>query len=423
MKRYFILLALVLFAINTYSTPVTIYPGLTLEESNGTYYIHFVMPEYDKVVDTFDVTTSTPLPPTQMGHSPGEYYFSRVEPIEDDYFDYLSVNGRPILPFYSLNLLLPQNGGGNYVVSSHIISSTSLSLEYPYTPSQAGNHSFEDFSFDASYYSTYDNTWYWDDYTDEIFKYRATKGLTFSIFPCHYEPLSGELELIEEAEFEIQYSGSYLTDSYLSSLLDTDRSIYFFYDNFVGYPEPYPLIDGDEYLIITADAWENTIALSDFVHHKESLGYNVTLTPLHDIGYTSDEIRDYIRYEYETNNTKFVLLVGNVGDADSLAFSAGVANDSDNPPTDIYYSCLSHDISNQWRNYSPTVFVGRWPVQNTTQLRNIVDKTIASDLHLEECNPDEINIFTGNTTHKYYNYRSCKYIYKNTVQKYSYYNG
>ena len=111
MKRYFILLALVLFAINSYSTPVTIYPGLTLEENSGTYYVHFEMPKYEIVTDTFTVTHPTPLPTNQLGHAQGDYYFSRVEPVEDDYFDYLSVDGRPELPFYSLNLLMPLDGG------------------------------------------------------------------------------------------------------------------------------------------------------------------------------------------------------------------------------------------------------------------------------------------------------------------------
>ena len=297
-------------------------------------------------------------------------------------------------------------------------------MPYPYTPSQAENYTFEDFSFDASYYVSYNNTWYWDECAADTIWYRNSKGLTFSVFPCHYEPSEQLLIVVTEADYEIKYEGSYLTGSYLENLLRLERSFYFFYDNFVGFTEPYPLINKDEYLIITADAWNNTVALSDFIHHKESLGYNVTKTPLHDIGYTSEDIRKYIQHEYETNNTKFVLLVGNVGDADSLVFSDGVNGDHYDPPTDIYYSCLSkNDVNNQWKDYSPTVFVGRWPIQNGTQLRNVVDKTIASELYLGTYNPNEINIFTGNGHHKNYTHRSFKYIYENVVQKYSYYDG
>ena len=431
MKRYFILLALVLFAINSYSTPVTIYPGLTLEENSGTYYVHFEMPKYEIVTDTFTVTHPTPLPTNQLGHAQGDYYFSRVEPVEDDYFDYLSVDGRPELPFYSLNLLMPLDGGDYMVGNINIISADTIKLPYPYTPSQAENYTFEDFSFDASYYVSYNNTWYWDECAADTIWYRNSKGFTFSVFPCHYEPSGQELVVVTEAEYEIIHNGSYLTGSYLEYMLSLDRSFYFFYDNFVGFTEPYPLINKDEYLIITEDAWNNTTALADFIQHKESLGYHVTKTPLHDIGYTSEYIRKYIKEEYETNNTKFVLLVGNVGNPDSLAFSDGFNADYHNPPTDIYYSCLSKDdINDQWKDYSPTVFVGRWPVQNTTQLRNVVDKTIASDLYLYPAlinhGSSKITLFSGDGSNTYtrnYFYNDCKYIYNHIIQNYSYYTG
>ena len=431
MKRYFILLALVLFAINSYSTPVTIYPGLTLEENSGTYYVHFEMPKYEIVTDTFTVTHPTPLPTNQLGHAQGDYYFSRVEPVEDDYFDYLSVDGRPELPFYSLNLLMPLDGGDYMVGNINIVSADTIKLPYPYTPSQAENYTFEDFSFDASYYVSYNNTWYWDECAADTIWYRNSKGFTFSVFPCHYEPSGQELVVVTEAEYEIIHNGSYLTGSYLEYMLSLDRSFYFFYDNFVGFTEPYPLINGDEYLIITADAWNNTTEIADFIHHKESLGYHVTKTPLHDIGYDSESIRKYIKEEYETNNTKFVLLVGNVGDTDSLAFSDGVQEDDYNPPTDIYYSCLSKDdINDQWKDYSPTVFVGRWPIQDGTQLRNIVNKTIASDLYLGHAlihnGRSKIALFSGEDSNIYlrnYWYNDCKYIYNHIVQNYSYYTG
>ena len=410
---------------------MTIYPGLTLEENSGKYYIHFEMPKYDIVTDTFKVTNNAPLPLDQLTHAPGDYYFSRFIPIEADYFDYLSEDGRPELPFYSLNLLMPHDGGIYTVVNAHILNTETIVLPFDYTPSQPENYTFVDFSFDAAYYGSYNNTWYWDDYTHSTLWYRKTNGFTFAIYPCHYEPSHRELTIVTEADFEIKYEGSFLTDSYLANLLQTDRSIYFFYDNFVGYPEPYPLIKREEYLIITADVWNNTVELANFVHHKESLGYHVTKTPLSDIGYSSAEIRKYIQKEYEKNNTKFVLLVGDVGHADSLAFSDGINEDEKDPPTDIYYSCLSKsNLNDQWKDFSPSVFVGRWPIQNGKQLRNIVDKTIASDLHLGHAlinhGHSKIALFSGEDSNIYlrnYWYNDCKYIYNHIVQNYSYYSG
>lgn len=430
MKRYLLLLAISCMALCINSTPVTIYPGLTLEENNGTYYIHFKMPKYYEVIDTFTVTQPTPLPTNQFGHAPGDYYFSRIQPIEDDYFDYLSVDGRPELPFYSLNLLMPSNGGHFYVSYANIISTETIGLPYDYTPSQAENYTFEDFSYDGSYYGAYNNTWYWNDYAADTLWYRHTKGFTFSIFPCHYEPSHRELTIVDEAEFEISYNGSPLTNQDLAHFLIDDRSVYYFYDNFVGYPAPYPQIN-DEYLIITADEWSNTVELADFIHHKESLGYHVSMVPLSHIGYTSEDIRFCIKKEFDKNNVKFVLLVGNVGDVDSLAFSAGLAANPSDPPTDLFYSCLSKsNINDQWKDYSPSVFVGRWPIQTPAQLREIVDKTIVSDLYLgaelSNATSSKISLFSGddsNYTLRNYFYNDCKYIDKHVIQKYSYYTG
>lgn len=421
MKRFLLSLIIALCAHSTFATPVTIKPGLTLEYSNGTYLIHFVMPYYQEVLDTLTVTTDTPLPLNQLVHTPGEYYFSKIQFEGPDEFDYLSEAGRPELPFYSLNLLLPLDCTDYEVVDEHIISYETIGLGYDYLPSQADNYYFGDFTYDDNYYGYYNNTWYWDNYAMDSLQYRFVNGFVFSLFPFHYEPSSRELTVVTEATFEISVNGSFLNNAYLSALLSDDRSLYYYFDNFVGFPQPYPQFS-DEYLIITADQWIYETALLDFVSHKESLGYHVTLTPLTDIGGdSSDGIRDYIKGQFISEHTKYVLLIGDVAD---MSFSIGQEADKNDPPSDLYYSCLSkNNISNQKRDLSPSVFIGRWPVQTSQQLRHIVDKTIASDLYLGEYSPSEIDIFAGNGHHKDYNYHSCKHIYDHVVQGYSYYTG
>ena len=398
MKRFLFIAIYALVAVYGYSSPITIRPGLTLDENNGTYYIHYELLDYQIKTDTFVVTNSTPVSPSIMGHAPGQYYFSRIEPFGYGYYDYLSEAGRPELPFYSLDLLLPPDGGQPTITNIQT-SSTTVTLSHDYTPSQASNYSFEDIAYDAAYYTTYNNTWYWNDCAVDTFQYRYMKGLNFSIYPFHYEPDSKELKVITEATFEITYKGTPLSTSYLGTLLGLDRSIYYFFDNYIGYPAPYELIN-DDYLIITADGkLAGTQSIADFITHKESLGYNVTITSLDDIGYTSDAIRAYIQDLYKKEGLKYVLLVG---DVDELPFYDGIEGDEDDPPSDTYYACLSKDnVSDQWKDLSPSVFIGRWPIQDTFQLRHIVDKTIASDLYLGGHNPNEINIFSGSGSHNY----------------------
>ena len=430
MRRALIIINLVLFALCAYATPVTIYPGLTLEESSGRYYIHFEMPDYDILTETFIVEhEELPLSPNQFSHSADvEYHFSKIQPKEYDYFDYLSVDGRPELPFYSLNLLLPLDGT-MVSVDDVIMSTETIVMPYDYLPSQVEYDYTGDISYDPTYYGVYNDTWYWDDYDTCLIQYRIINGLTFSIFPCHYEPSSRELTIVTEATFEISYDGTEITQTYLENLLSYERSVYYYFDNYVGFPTPYPYID-DEYLIITDDNLENDPALEDFVNHKESLGYNVTVTPLHEIGNSPADIRSYIKSQYETYNTKFVLLVG---DVNAIPFSSGTENVDSDPPTDLYYSCLSKDnFWDQWLDLNPTVFLGRWPVpaNKADSLRNIVNKTIASDLYLREnlenYETNKIALFSGSDNKDYmqnYFYNDCKYIYDQIIQENSCYSG
>ena len=431
MKRYIIFCLFILSF--TYIYAVTIRPGLTLEENNGTYYVHFVMHDYMVKTDTFEVTHSDPVPPNQFGHTVGEYYFSRIQPGGDDYYDYFSEAGRPELPFYSLYLLLPLDGEGCGAVDMQILNHESVILPYDYAPSQVSNYSFEDFAYDSGYYNTYNDTWFHDDFAIDTFQFRHMKGITFSFYPIHYEPSSKSVTVTTEATFEISYKGTPLTETYLSYLLGMDRSIYYFFDNFVESPAPYPLIN-DYYLILTADEkLRTTQSISDFVTHKESLGYNVILESLLSANLsTADDIRKYIQDLYDEQELKYVLLVGDVGVSNYLPFSAGTQEDVSDPPTDLFYSCLSqNDINAQWKDYSPSVFVGRWPVQDTIQLRRIVDKTIASDLYLGHALTNyghcKIALFSGNDPYssymKRYFYNDCKYIDNKIIQPYSYYTG
>ncbi len=438
MKRLLIFLFLTSVAVYAFSTAIVIRPGVTLENVNNKYYIHFVMPDYDVVTDTFTVEhiNNTPLPNNQLAHAEDvEYYYSRIKPKQPDAFDYLSEDGRPELPFYSLNFALPPNNTFYTVfVDEDKTQTETIILPYDYTPSQAGNY-FDngDIHFDPVYYNNYNDTWYWDNYKDTISYYRHVKGINFSIFPCHYEPSTQSLTIVTEAYFEIEYDGLDLAIPYLEDMLDEDRSIYFFFDNFIGFPEPYWEIN-DHYLIITTDEWGSDNALLDFKDHKESLGYIVSIETFSDPYNTPENIRACIKTYYETCNTKFVLLVGDVQGGDVLPFSSGIAEDEDNPPTDMYYSCLSkEDTCDQWTDLNPSVFIGRWPIPHgaSNLLRNIVDKTIASDLHLWEglhsYETSKIALFAGKDSNyiylNNYFYHDCSYIYKNIVQEYSYYSG
>ena len=152
MKKLFTLLAIVLCALYAHATEVTIRPGLTLEHGNGVYYIHYVAPDYVIGTDTFIVESDCYDQSNELSLEDGVYYFNSVKLYNEGDFDFLSVNGRPELPFYSLNLLLSGNLTHVEILD---IDSTTILLQHPYTPVQMQTEDSCIVSFDANYYNTY----------------------------------------------------------------------------------------------------------------------------------------------------------------------------------------------------------------------------------------------------------------------------
>lgn len=420
MKRQILSLLIALSTICSYAVPTTIKPGLTCDTAGCTYYLNFSMPNFSLVTDTLPALS-------------GDEYFSRIEPEAPDEFNYFEVDGRPTLPFYSINLILPPDASDVMVVNVQIIDSIILHLPYDYTPAQQRIDFSNGISFDTAYYSTYNNTLYWMYDSINVLDYRKYKGFCMSIFPCRYEPSDNALIVITEATYEISYNGTIGIFDYIEGWLDKYDGLAFnFFDNFVSFPYiTIPPIDHDEYLIITADAWEYNTDLADFVHHKESLGYNVTLKALHTIGHTPDSIRNYIRGHYLEKDTKFVLLIGEASDSVNsslrLPFFDGIRENESDPPSDIYYSCINKSSTLlQCTDFTPSVFVGRWPVQNEDQLNRVIKKTTKSDLSLGTFCPTKISLFSGSDISprlENYFYNDCKYIYDNIIQEYDCYTG
>lgn len=345
MKKILLSSILALISLCTNAIP-QIKPGLSCDIIDDNYYVlEFSMPTFHVVEDTIET-------------SHDDYFFSCIRPDESDYFDYLEEDGRPELPFYSVDLILSPDVTQFDIISIEILDSVFVPLHLAYTPAQSTRFTFEDgISFDDDFYHSYDVTWYGNFCRVDTSDYQGQKGINCSLFPCRYNPLQGELNIITRARCVINFDGHGLP-AHLDSIISVlDRSTFYFYDNVREiYPLPIiPPIHGDEYLILTAERWYNNEDLLNFVAHKDSLGYNVTYKSLQAIGSTPTAIRSYIQILYRENNLKYVLLVG---DHDELPFSAGVREDTNDPPTDIFYACLSkNNISDQWKDLSPSVFL------------------------------------------------------------------
>ncbi len=241
------------------------------------------------------------------------------------------------------------------------------------------------------------------------FVIRGTTGTTIVIRPFYYNPVNGTLEAITRL---------------------TVRG--HFVDNVKGFHEPSApafralfhriFINRDElersetgvkmsgntkdvlrkYLIITAPEFESD--LSDFVAHKESLGYAVTVVTTTVTGTTTSAIKSYLQEMYNDLETRpeFVLLVG-----DTNKIPAWTSTQADNPRNDLYYSTLDG------ADYFPDVFLGRFSISNSQELHNIISKTIDTESHLADL-PKKVLFMASNdhytVTEGTHNYVDSQYF-------------
>lgn len=123
---------------------------------------------------------------------------------------------------------------------------------------------------------------------------------------------------------------------------------------------------GQRLLIIAHDDFVGD--LSGFVAHKTGLGFIVDLVGTSTAGTTTAAIKAYIQSRYDDPGTRpdALLLVGDTGQIPQF-----IGGTTDNPDTDLYYTCM--DSGDDWQPEFP---VGRFSVTSTGQLTAVVDKTI-----------------------------------------------
>ena len=113
----------------------------------------------------------------------------------------------------------------------------------------------------------------------------------------------------------------------------------------------------------------------DFIEFKKSQGYNVEVLSYPDIATNQNELRDYLSdYNDSHPMLEYVLLVGDVTGAYTIPTHLIASyNDADYPldQTDYPYTFFSDD-----QMYNPHFFIGRWSIQDQSELLAIISRTI-----------------------------------------------
>ncbi len=294
-----------------------------------------------------------------------------------------SVVGQAELPLFSVNLALP----GSTLPEITIVekSSRELHLKYPVYPVQLPwpkNRPLSErpFSMDRGWYAAGHGPV--SPVSDkQLFVIRGTTGTTVVIHPISYNPAEGTLSIIDHLIVHLHFADT--AKGYQEPAAPSFRALFhriFANHSELEQPNASLMKSGNstkdvlrKYLIITAPGFES--GLSDFVAHKESLGYAVTVVTTAVTGTTTDAIKTYLQGMYDNLETRpeFLLLVG-----DTNKIPAWTSTQADSPRNDLYYGTLDGT------DYFPDVFVGRFSVSSADELQNIIAKTIYTESHLAE---------------------------------------
>lgn len=313
--------------------------------------------------------------------------------------------GNPLLPYFNVNLLVPQ---GEVIVAVNILGTeqweeTSRLKIQPASkpfPISRPAQDYEVVPNDAIYNSA-------ESYPEQIVSHTNTGFLaghgigSFTLCPVQWVPESGEttflkaitIEVITAPDKKAQKSASFaksnnIVTRRINTLVENPELL-----NQYRYTT---LKDSNEndLLIITNEALAPDF--QNFADFKSSCGYfteiitTETIYATYDGADEQEQIRNCIIDYYTNHNTQFVILGGDSdpgNSADYIIPHRGLfAQDELDIPSDMYYCCLdgtwNEDGDNRWGESGETdlfaeVLIGRFCVDQTSEIENLTAKNIA----------------------------------------------
>ncbi len=289
--------------------------------------------------------------------------------------------GLPALPIISFNLMVPTSELKidpltlNTFTTEAVLDAKVFPFQMPWEKSR--DLSERPFSIDRDYYSGNGDNDYKLVSVSDPFIIHGFAGVTVTIRPFNYNPSANLLTVTNQLSIKLDIPE-------IESGLSVSGA---FNDFFTGVFINYKSVEsttGTNYVIITAPEYEST--LSQFITHKTGLGFDVAVYTTNETGTTSTAIKSYLQglYDNPVTRPEFVLFVG---DVDKIPAISGSGNGS--PNTDWIYCLLDGT------DYFADVFAGRFSVTTTTELDNIINKTIYMENYIGTL--DKKNCFMSST--------------------------
>lgn len=366
LKRY-LLIFISCLGINILQAQYQLTPECYVIIEDNCYVIHFSLPDYHFMED-----------------NECDMLFSSIEMDDNSIaYDVTDEAGYPTLPFFSLDLLLP-----DYVSNLRVYMENDwVQQECPPSyiqPAMFGSWITEEGDYIQLDEECFNSEYYYNGYTEDypngfyrnfystsgIYDFLGVNGFTLSIHPFSYYPEQNYMEVLREATFVIEFDCGGL-----SNLIDElqTRETYnayvaqLYFDTFNELNVTNNSGTNGRFLIIAANH-DMEYDLQYYVEYKRSQHYEVEVIYLDDYNIVGDTsgIYNIMRSNDVMNNPDYVLLVGNLSDIPPFEGEDEV----DNPFSDDKYHS----------------FIGRWIVGEArddygsyVDLRRMIFKTIATE--------------------------------------------
>jgi len=323
-----------------------------LQKSSDGYVVQFEVPQWQvEKVDTLGLAGMT-------GY--GGELFARIR-VGD--YDFAETVGKPQLPALHFYMALTSlNQAPSFEVLDLMEQSVTLTNRYfpaqtPWVKTQTAAQ--RRFAIDKEYYASAGQRGPVAS-VEEVFDIRGVPCALIRVSPFHYNPAENKVVVAKKFTLRILTSTAAKHPGVDSKVFESFLKYVTVNYNSAVEPMSNPGARGD-YVIITAPAYES--ALSEFVNFRKKR-FNVKLVTTSQSGTNAADITNYIKGLSPTPS--FLLLVGDVAD---------IPSSNSSKVTDLYYSSTTGD-------YQPEIMTGRFSVTSTTELSNIVAKTIFMETKL-----------------------------------------
>ena len=181
------------------------------------------------------------------------------------------------------------------------------------------------------------------------------------IHPVAYDATVDELTLWSELDITLSFEGGHASARDLGWLSNAGNILN---------PPVRTLRGSPNYLIVMSEKYDGTAPMTQFIAAKQAQGYNVITNVV--ARYSSAQtVKNGITARWGTaNEPDYLLLVGE-GYDNGYEIPDWVGGGDGISPTDLPYACM--DGASDWY---PDIPMGRFSINDTTQLQNIVDKTL-----------------------------------------------